>query len=114
MNRVLVLPLMFASFLSSAEISRNNTVSWVAASTIQSGGSHFVQLKNQLQNPDDCKFGDGYRIRLSVEDKEIFSLLLAAKMSNQKVGFYYNTTTLLPAPSGHGTGCQFTNVWLES
>ena len=112
--RTLLFSLVLFPFSSFAEISRNNHVSWIGASSVNNGGSHFVQWQSPLQNPDDCKFANNYRTRISVEDKEIFSLLLSAKMANKKVGFYYSTETSLPAVSGHGTGCQITNVWLES
>ncbi|MEE9303044.1 MAG: hypothetical protein V3U84_04575, partial [Thiotrichaceae bacterium] len=81
-----------------------------------SGGSHMIEWKNALENANDCVFSGANRprTRLSIDDKAAFSMLLAAKMTKMKVGFYYNLNTTLPVVAGHGSGCEITNAWLES
>lgn len=112
---ILFIVLSVMSSVSMAEISRYNYVDWVVASSKSSSDSHFIQWKNSLQNPGDCKASNGtYRTRISMEDKELFSLLLTAKVAEKKVGFYYNTTSTTGPLPGHGSDCQITNAWLES
>lgn len=93
----------------AAEISRHNTVDWVLASAKGSSTSHFVQWGKAINTACTNK-----RTRFSFEDKDIMSLLLAAKVSGKKVGFYYDLQTKTNAVPGHGSGCQLLNVWLES
>ncbi len=114
--RKLFIGLLCFPALVSAEVSRNNQVDWLIASSELNGGSHLVQWVNPLQNSGDCVFGAGTaaRTRLSVNVKEIFSLLLAAKLADQNVGILYNTTTSLPIVPGHGSGCEITSAWIES
>lgn len=116
MNKWLLLCSMALPVSVSAEISRNNYVDWIVASSAASSNSHFIQWKNLLQNPGDCILS-GYsepRTRISTADKELFSLLLTARAANKKVGFYYVTTPTTGAVPGHGSTCQITNAWLES
>ena len=110
-----IIAVLVLSVCANAEISRNNYVDWIAASSKTSSSSHFIQWQSTLQNPGDCASPNGsIRTRLSVEDKELFSLLLAARIANKKVGFYYSTTATSGPVPGHGTQCQITNAWFES
>lgn len=93
----------------ATEISRNNYVDWVLASAQGTSTSHFVQWKNPINT--NCTTN---RTRFTFEDKEIMSLLLSARMSGKKVGFYYNLTATTSSVPGHGSDCQLVNVWLES
>ena len=92
-------------------VSRDNYVNWVGASSASSSDSHFVEWKNQIADPEPCH---SRRTRLANEDKELLSLLLAARLADKKVGFYYSTTTTTGSIPGHGSDCQIVNAWLES
>ncbi len=115
---VSVLLLASMATYANAGISRNNYVDWVVVSAETENKGHFVQFKNSLQdNSRDCIPNRHSRPRVSFlkKDSNLLSLFLTAKASNKKVGFYYRTTTSIPATSGHGFGqCEFINAWLES
>lgn len=105
------LALPFVSHAS--EVSRNNYVDWVIASSAASSNSHVVQWLNPIHTA--CEASSLFRTLLSVNDEAVLSLLLTAKVANKKVGFYYNTTTTLSGVPGHGTPpCEIVNAWLES
>lgn len=114
--RKILIALLFFPVFSWSEVSRNNKVDWIVATSEISGGSNLIQWVNPLQNSGDCVFGTGTkpRTRLSANDKEIFSLLLAAKLADKNVGILYNTTASIPNVPGHGSGCEITSAWIES
>lgn len=101
--------LVFSGSAISAEISRNNHVDWVLASAKGTSTSHFVQWIGPINSVCNTN-----RTRFSVDDKEIMSLLLSAKMTGKKVGFYYDLTATTSSVPGHGSDCQLVNVWFES
>lgn len=108
--------LVSVSLISNAGISRNNYVDWVIASSGDSSNYHMIQWKNELQSPDDCKSNNtSVRTVIKSTDKDLYSLLLAARMANKKVGFYYSTASIDAAVSGHGTpDCKIVNAWIEA
>lgn len=109
----LILPMCLLCLLCGSamamEISRNNYVNWVLASAKGTSTSHFVEWENAINA--NCTRN---RTRFSFEDKEIMSLLLSAKMSGKKVGFYYELAATTSSVPGHGSACQIVNVWFES
>ncbi|GAB2191833.1 hypothetical protein MAH1_34410 [Sessilibacter sp. MAH1] len=115
MNRGIAFILsIMVSFPVSAGLSRNNTVEWVVVSSIQSGHGYFVQFSNALPD-DECASGAKSRVKFDRDDDGILSLLLTARASSSKVGFYYNTTTNLPNAGGHVVpSCEILNIWIEN
>ena len=48
------------------------------------------------------------------DDNDILSVLLMAKASNSRVGFYYSTSSSIPKTAGHGlVECEFVNIWVK-
>ncbi|OEE67900.1 hypothetical protein A1OO_19375 [Enterovibrio norvegicus FF-33] len=108
--------LALLSFYAKSEISYDNKIGWIAVSTFNSNKGNFVELENLLQNENDCRYDLNHmpRIMFSKEDKDILSLLLTAKASNNFVGFYYSKTSSIPKATGHGLSeCEFINVWIK-
>lgn len=111
---LLICWLLLVPAISKAGISWDNEILWLLASSNASSSSHFVQWKNTLENANDCVFaGSNIRTRISSNDKELYSLLLAAKLANKKVSFFYNTTTALDIVPGHTSGCEIRSAWIR-
>jgi len=109
---VVLVSMAFSSIAMGMEISRNNYVDWVATSSVASSESNFIQWKNPLAS--GCQLSGLARTRFSINDDALLSLLLTAKVSNKKVGFYYELIATTGPVPGHGSACQIVNAWLES
>ncbi len=114
----LTLSITLVSVANGQEVSRDNYVDWIGASAVAStgtpdkAGSHFIQWKKPIHS--DCKAGGKYRSRISVEDRELFSLLLMARSGGKKVGFFYELKPSTADVPGHDVPCQVVNAWIES
>lgn len=115
MKSLVVAFLVALSPSTFSEISWNNEIDWIVASSANSSSSHLIEWKNTLQNDSDCTFGanNNVRTRFSSSDDELYALLLSAKMAGHQVSFFYKVTTDLESVSGHGSGCEIINAWIE-
>lgn len=112
---VIVVTLLYPS-LAISEISYNNKIRWITVSSSNSNAGNFVEFENLLENTNDCRPDQDHkpRIMFTKDDKDILSLLLMAKASNNSVGFYYAKTSSIPKAFGHGLSeCEFINIWIQ-
>ncbi|WP_283131157.1 hypothetical protein [Enterovibrio norvegicus] len=107
---------LFFSSHSISAISYDNKIGWIAVSSSSSNQGHFVEFENHLEGVNDCREDTNHnpRILFSKDDNDILSLLLMAKSSNSRVGFYYSTSSSIPKTAGHGlVECEFINIWIK-
>lgn len=111
--------IVFILFCNSsyAGISRNNLVDWVLTSSSTSSDYHMIQLVNNLDESSDCILVDHGKPRVffSQLDNALLSLFISAKISKQKIGFYYSTNEEKVVIPGHGIPtCKIVNAWTET